>query len=106
AWLVALLSIAEVVRSRRDRAEEEARSHAEALRRRGTDERMRIARELHDVVAPNMSRISIQAGVALHLLAQRPEQARESLTTIKQASKEALVELRSILGVLRQVDGG
>jgi signal transduction histidine kinase len=51
-----------------------------------------------------MSLISIQAGVALHLLDQRPEQARESLTTIKQASKEALVELRSILGVLRQVD--
>jgi signal transduction histidine kinase len=104
AWLTALLSIAEVVRSRRDRAEEEARSHAEALRRRATDERMRIARELHDVVAHNMSLISIQAGVALHLLDQRPEQARESLTTIKQASKEALVELRSILGVLRQVD--
>ena len=104
AWLVALLSIAEVVRSRRDRAEATARSHAEALRRQATDERMRIARELHDVVAHNMSLISIQAGVALHLLDQRPEQARESLITIKQASKEALVELRSILGVLRQVD--
>jgi signal transduction histidine kinase len=51
-----------------------------------------------------MSLISIQAGVALHLLDQRPEQARESLGLIKQASKEALVELRSILGVLRQVD--
>jgi signal transduction histidine kinase len=104
AWLVALLSIAEVIRSRRDRAEAAARSQAEALRRRATDERLRIARELHDVVAHNMSLISIQAGVALHLLDQRPEQARESLTTIKQASKEALVELRSILGVLRHVD--
>jgi signal transduction histidine kinase len=97
AWLVTLVSVA-------DRAETAARSHAEALRRQATDERMRIARELHDVVAHNMSLISIQAGVALHLLDQRPEQARESLTTIKQASKEALVELRSILGVLRQVD--
>jgi signal transduction histidine kinase len=104
AWLIALLSFAEVVRSRRERAAEAERSHAEALRRRATDERMRIARELHDVVAHNMSLISIQAGVALHLLDERPEQARESLTTIKQASKEALVELRSILGVLRQVD--
>jgi len=104
AWLTTLVSIAEAVRSRRDRAEQVARSHAEALRRQATDERMRIARELHDVVAHNMSLISIQAGVALHLLDQRPEQARESLTTIKQASKEALVELRSILGVLRQVD--
>jgi signal transduction histidine kinase len=104
AWLIALFSIAETIRSRRERAEEIARSHAEALRRRATDERMRIARELHDVVAHNMSLISIQAGVALHLLDERPEQARESLATIKEASKEALVELRSILGVLRQVD--
>jgi signal transduction histidine kinase len=104
AWLTTLVSIAEAVRSRRDRAEQVARSQAEALRRQATDERMRIARELHDVVAHNMSLISIQAGVALHLLDQRPEQARESLATIKQASKEALVELRSILGVLRQVD--
>jgi signal transduction histidine kinase len=104
AWLSFLLSLTEVIRARRDRAREEARSQAEALRRRATEERLRIARELHDVVAHNMSLISIQAGVALHLMDQRPEQARESLTTIKQASKEALVELRSILGVLRQVD--
>jgi signal transduction histidine kinase len=74
------------------------------MRRRATEERLRIARELHDVVAHNMSLISLQAGVALHLIDQQPEQARESLSTIKDASKEALVELRSILGVLRQVD--
>jgi signal transduction histidine kinase len=104
AWLAFLLSVLEVIRSRRDRAREEARSQAEALRRRATEERLQIARELHDVVAHNMSLISIQAGVALHLMDQRPEQARESLSTIKEASKEALVELRSILGVLRQVD--
>ena len=65
---------------------------------------MRIARELHDAVAHNMSLINIQAGVALHLMDEEPEQARTALTTIKGASKEALVELRSILGVLRQVD--
>jgi len=104
AWLVALISITETVRYRRDRAEAAALSQTEALRRRETEERLRIARELHDVVAHNMSLISLQAGVALHLMDQQPEQARTSLTTIKQASKDALVELRSILGVLRQID--
>ena len=104
AWLIALLAITELVRSRRDRVREMAHTHAEELRRRTTDERLRIARELHDAVAHSMSLINIQAGVALHLMDDEPEQARGALTTIKQASKEALVELRSILGVLRQVD--
>jgi signal transduction histidine kinase len=104
AWLIALLSITELVRSRRDRARDRARAEADALLRRGTDERMRIARELHDAVAHNMSLINIQAGVALHLMDADPDQARDALTTIKGASKEALVELRSILGVLRGVD--
>jgi signal transduction histidine kinase len=104
AWLITLFSIAELARARRDRTEEAARARAEALRRQVADERLRIARELHDVVAHNMSLISIQAGVALHLLDQNPEQARSSLATIKDASKEALVELRSILGVLRDAN--
>jgi signal transduction histidine kinase len=104
AWLVALISLGEALRNRRDQAREAARSQAEALRRRATEERLRIARELHDVVAHNMSLISIQAGVALHLIDSQPEQARSSLQTIKDASKETLVELRSILGVLRHVD--
>jgi signal transduction histidine kinase len=51
-----------------------------------------------------MSLINIQAGVALHLMDERPEHAREALATIKQASRDALVELRSIVGVLRQAD--
>jgi len=104
AWLVALVSISETVKYRRDQRAAAAQSQAEAARRHATEERMHIARELHDVVAHNMSLISIQAGVALHLLDQNPDQARESLALIKDASKEALVELRSILGVLRQVD--
>jgi signal transduction histidine kinase len=104
AWLISLLSVTELIRSRRDRARESARLRAEELRRRTTDERLQIARELHDAVAHNMSLINIQAGVALHLMKDDPEQARDALTTIKGASKEALVELRSILGVLRQVD--
>jgi signal transduction histidine kinase len=104
AWLVALLSVVELLRSRRDRTREAARSEAEAVRRRAADERMRIARELHDAVAHNMSLINIQAGVALHLADDLPAEARDALTAIKAASKDALLELRSILGVLRHTD--
>jgi signal transduction histidine kinase len=104
AWLIALLAVTELVRSRRDRARDRALAESDALLRRATDERMRIARELHDAVAHNMSLINIQAGVALHLMDDEPSPVRDALTTIKGASKEALVEMRSILGVLRGVD--
>ena len=104
AWLVTLVAVIEAVRSRRDRMREAARSEAEVVRRQAADERLRIARELHDVVAHNMSLINVQAGVALHLMGDAPEPARDALIVIKDASKDALVELRSILGVLRQVD--
>jgi signal transduction histidine kinase len=104
AWLVALLSVMEVVRSRREHAREEARSRAEALQRQASDERLRIAQELHDAVAHNISLINIHAGVALHLFDEQPQQARDALATIKQSSKEALVELRSILGLMRRAD--
>jgi signal transduction histidine kinase len=104
AWLVALLSVMELVRSRRERAREKALSLAESLQRRASDERLRIAQELHDAVAHNISLINIHAGVALHLFDEQPQQARDALATIKQSSKEALVELRSILGLLRRAD--
>lgn len=114
AWLAVLISLGEVIRSRRDRAREAARSAAEALRRQAADERLGIARDLHDSVAHNLSLISIQAGVAEHLMDEGrstdggddgvPEQVREALDAIKRASKDALVELRSILGVLRHAD--
>jgi signal transduction histidine kinase len=104
AWLLVLLSASEVLRARRGRAEAAARAQEEEARRRVSDERLRIARELHDVVAHNISMINLQAGVALHLIEEQPQQARTALSAIKDASKEALVELRSVLGVLRQVD--
>ena len=107
AWLITILSVAEVVRTRRDRSREAQLSRDEAVRRQATEERLRIARELHDAVAHNMSLINIQAGVALHLMEGRDgpgDQVADALGTIKQASREALVELRSILGVLRAVD--
>ena len=65
-----------------------------------------MARDLHDVVAHNISVINVQANTALHLMDRQPERAREALTTINDVSKQALVELRSVLGVLRDVDGG
>ena len=73
-------------------------------RRRVDEERLRIARELHDVVAHTMATINVQAGVAAHVLSSRPEAAAESLQAIKAASKEGLKELRAILNVLRQAD--
>ncbi|MDQ3946612.1 MAG: histidine kinase [Actinomycetota bacterium] len=106
AWFVVLATAAEVVRSRRDRAAETARAREEEARRRAGEERLRIARELHDVLAHDISLINVQAGVALHLIDEQPEQARTALTAIKAASKDALGELRSVLDVLRQVDEG
>ena len=102
AWLSVLSIGAEMARTRRAHMVEMARSRAEEARRRASEERMRIAQELHDVLAHNISLINVQAGVALHLMDERPEQVRTALTSIKQASKEALSELRSVLDVLRQ----
>lgn len=65
------------------------------------EERLRIARELHDVLAHSISVINVQAGVGLALLDSDPEQARTALTTIKAASKEALGEVRQVLDTLR-----
>ena len=106
AWLLLLGGAGEGLRVRRDRAVDAARTREEETRRRASEERLRIARELHDVLAHNISLINVQAGVALHLMDAQPEQARTALTAIKAASKDALGELRSVLDVLRQVDEG
>jgi signal transduction histidine kinase len=102
AWLLVLLGAAEAVRIRRERTAEAVRIREEEALRRASEERLRIARELHDALGHHLSLISMQSGVALHLNKQLPEQARNSLTAIKQASKEALTELRSVLDILRQ----
>lgn len=105
AWLLVLYTACELWRVRRERARDTARSQADVRRRQVADERLAIARELHDVVAHNMSLIHLQAGVALHVEGEvLGPQTREALQTIKAASKDALVELRSILGVLRHAD--
>jgi signal transduction histidine kinase len=68
-------------------------------------ERVRIARELHDVLAHSLSQINVQAGVGLHLMEKHPEKAADALASIKETSRNALDEVRSVLGVLR-ADGG
>jgi signal transduction histidine kinase len=68
------------------------------------NERLRIARELHDVVAHSMSVIAVQAGVANHVIDSRPELARQALATVETNTRAALVEMRRLLGVLRQGD--
>ncbi|GAA2468744.1 hypothetical protein Ahu01nite_002090 [Winogradskya humida] len=80
---------------------ERARAQEEQEKRQTADERLRIARELHDVLGHHLSLINVQAGVGLHLMDSRPEQAREALTAIKTASSEALREVRAVLDALR-----
>ncbi|WP_238490100.1 sensor histidine kinase [Actinoplanes flavus] len=104
-WLVAV--IVGVTRNRRAYlAEVEARTRAAGeradaeARRRATEDRLRIARELHDILGHHLSLINVQAGAALH----RPDPVRseQALTTIKEASRETLRELRAALNALRQ----
>lgn len=73
-------------------------------RRAISAERLRIARDLHDVVAHSMSVIAVQAGVAHHVIDERPEVAREALGSIELTAREGLVEMRRLLGVLRAED--
>jgi len=102
AWTLVLLAVGEAAKGRRDRVLSQRDARREAERRRAGEERLRIAQELHDVVAHHMSLINVQAGVALHLLDRHPEQVEPALTAIKSASGEALTEMRSLVGVLRR----
>ncbi|WP_049580556.1 histidine kinase dimerization/phosphoacceptor domain-containing protein, partial [Streptomyces sp. SBT349] len=101
AWAVAVLAVSELLRVRRETLAGERAAREEAERRRADEERLRIARELHDVLAHSISVINVQAGMGLALLDSDPEQARTALTTIKAASKEALGEVRQVLDTLR-----
>lgn len=101
AFAVAILAAAELARVRREQWAKERAERAAAERRRADEERLRIARELHDVLAHSLSVINVQAGVGLALLDADPDQARTALTTIKAASKEALGEVRQVLDTLR-----
>ncbi len=106
-WLgmaVLLAGIAEIVDNRRQRAivyrrlwEEERRRREEEAQRRAGEQRLQIARELHDVLAHSLSLITVRASIALELLDSDPGEVREALLAIKQASKGGLDEVRSVL---------
>jgi signal transduction histidine kinase len=106
AGMVVLLGAAELLRLRQQRTAAVAASRQDQALRRASEERLRIARDLHDVVAHNISVINVQANTALHLIDRQPERAREALTAIHEVSKQALAELRSVLGVLREPGAG
>jgi signal transduction histidine kinase len=89
------------VREAEERAEVERQSAARVI----AEERLRIAQELHDVVAHSMSVIAVQAGVGAHVLDDRPEQARAALDAISSTSRGTLSEMRRLLGVLRDSEG-
>ena len=105
AWALLILVAAEFARVRRERAGAARAARIEAEKRQANEERLRIARELHDTVAHHMSLINVQAGVALHLIDRRPEQVEAALTAIRDASKEGLAELRALVDVMRDESG-
>lgn len=86
----------------RERAERAERTREEEARRRVAEERLRIARDLHDVVAHHIALVNVQAGVAAHVMDKRPDQAKEALAHVREASRSALNELRATVGLLRQ----
>ncbi|MEV7792559.1 histidine kinase [Streptomyces sp. NPDC087512] len=92
------------VRAIRERAEKAERTREEEARRRVAEERLRIARDLHDVVAHHIALVNVQAGVAAHVMDKRPDQAKEALAHVREASRSALDELRATVGLLRQSD--
>jgi signal transduction histidine kinase len=110
-WPAALFGSAAIVLPalfvvlRRSRREAEARDREVERDRYVYAERMRIAREVHDVVGHSLSVIHLQAGVALHVLDRRPDQVAASLEAIRVTSKDALAELRHTLGMFRDADG-
>lgn len=109
AWTGIGATAGDAVRSRRafvqairDRAEKAERTREEEARRRVAEERLRIARDLHDVVAHHIALVNVQAGVASHVMDKRPDQAKEALAHVREASRSALDELRATVGLLRQ----
>ncbi|MFG3685834.1 sensor histidine kinase [Micromonospora sp. NPDC047740] len=99
AWVVVPFAVGTTVRLGRESA---ARNRVDDARRLADAERLRVAREVHDVVGHGLAAIHMQAEIALHLLAKRPEQAEAALTAISRTSKEALDELRVTLTVVRR----
>lgn len=112
AWSVVAVAVGDASRSRRnnlraveERARQAERSRDEEARRSVVEERLRIARDLHDVVAHHIAVINVQVGVAVLLLRTEPDEAEKALTHVRQASRTVLAELSTVLDVLRSEDG-
>jgi signal transduction histidine kinase len=101
AWLVAAGAAGEALRQAERRADEAERTRDETARRRANEERLHIARELHDSLTHQISVIKVQAAVAVHLARKRGEKVPEALLVIEQAGREAARELRATLEALR-----
>ncbi|WP_433729471.1 sensor histidine kinase [Actinoplanes sp. CA-051413] len=110
-WMGMAVAVGDAVRTRRayvaaveERAVRAERTRDEEARRRVAEERLRIARELHDIVAHHIALIGVQSEVATHLLRQEPDQAEEALSHVRQSVRTVLDELSSVLTVLRRAD--
>jgi signal transduction histidine kinase len=103
AWLLGhFVGVRRAYTARVERTAELERARAELARRAVAEERLRLARELHDVVAHAISVIAVQSGVGAHVANTQPEEAAKALAAIEATSRAALTELRRLLGVLRQ----
>ncbi|MFF8839853.1 sensor histidine kinase [Streptomyces sp. NPDC015130] len=116
-WLISLVAVGRAQRTRlaylhevEQRALAAEREQEARARQSATEERLRIARELHDILGHSVSLIHVQSGAALHRLSKNPAPeaglatAAEALEAVKSTSKDALRELRATLGVLRRAD--
>ncbi|HZN75836.1 MAG TPA: histidine kinase [Micromonosporaceae bacterium] len=104
AWLIAAGAAGEALRQAERRADEAERTREETARRRANEERLHIARELHDSLTHQISIIKVQAEVAVHLARKRGEQVPAALLAIREAGREATRELRATLEALRDDD--
>jgi signal transduction histidine kinase len=105
AWLLGhFVGVRRAYTARLERTAELERARAEQARQAVAEERLRLARELHDVVAHSISVIAVQSGVGAHVASTQPEEAAKALAAIEATSRAALTELRRLLGVLRQED--
>lgn len=101
AWLVAAAAAGEALRQAEQRAEAAERTREEVARLRANEERLRIARELHDSLTHQISIVKVQAEVAVHLARKRGDEVPKALLAIQQAGREATRELRATLATLR-----
>ncbi len=95
----------EVLAAAEERAAEAERSREEEAVRRVAEERVRIARELHDITAHSLTAVSIQAAAAERLVDRDPQVAKEAIATVRATAKDSLDEIRAMIGVLRDDEG-